>query len=113
MARPVVLVTSSSGRIGKELVARLRTSDKFTIRAAIYSEANEEYLKKLGADEVVKFDLTDKGTWDAALKDVEVIYSASLDPLLEHHLSFSGYLGKLQHQVKHVVRVSCTTCFTW
>jgi len=107
MARPVVLVTSSSGRIGKELVARLRTSDKFTIRAAIYSEANEEYLKKLGADEVVKFDLTDKGTWDAALKDVEVIYSASLDPLLEHHLSFSGYLGKLQHQVKHVVRVSC------
>jgi len=107
MSRPVVLVTSASGRIGKELVARLRTSGKFTVRAASHSESKGEYLKKLGADEVVKFDLTDKGTWDAALKDVEAVYSASLDPLLEHHLSFSGYLGKLQDQVKHVVRVSC------
>jgi len=107
MSKPVVLVTSASGRIGKELVARLRTSGKFTVRAAVYSEAKRDYLKKLGADEVVKFDLTDKGTWDSALKDVEVVYSASLDPLLEHHLSFSGYLGKLKGQVKHVVRVSC------
>ena len=107
MARPVVLVTSASGRIGKELVARLRTSGRFTVRAAMHSEAKVDYLKKLGADEVVKFDLTDKGTWDAALKDVEAVYSASLDPLLEHHLAFSGYLGGLKSQVRHVVRVSC------
>merc|ERR1739838_250436 len=80
---------------------------KFTVRAAVYSPSKGDYLKKLGADEIVKFDLTDKGTWDGALKGVEAVYSASLDPLLEHHLSFSKHLGTLQGQVKHVVRVSC------
>jgi len=107
MSSPVVLVTSASGRIGKEVIARLKLSNKFTVRAAVHSPNKGDYLKKLGADEVVKFDLTDKGTWDGALKGVEAVYSASLDPLLEHHLSFSKHLGTLQGQVKHVVRVSC------
>ena len=107
MAGPVVLVTSASGRIGKEVIARLKSSGKFTVRAALHSPAKTDYLKKLGADEVVKFDLTDKATWAGALKDVEAVYSASLDPLLEHHLLFSAHLGTLAGQVKHVVRVSC------
>jgi uncharacterized protein YbjT (DUF2867 family) len=107
MPNPVVLVTSASGRIGKEVIARLKSSGKFKIRAALHSPAKADYLKELGADEVVKFDLTDKGTWDAALNNVEAIYSASLDPLLEHHLNFSKHLGSLKEQVKHVVRVSC------
>ena len=62
---------------------------------------------KLGADEVVKFDLSDSATWDAALDGVSVIYSASLDPLLEGHLTFSKELGKRAAQIKHVVHVSC------
>jgi len=107
MVRPVVLITSASGRIGKEVVARLKSSGKFIIRAAMYNVANEDLIKKFGADEVVKFDLTDQGTWGPALKGVEAVYSASLDPLLEHHLNFSKYLGTLQGQVKHVVRISC------
>jgi len=107
MTNPVVLVTSASGRIGKEVIARLKTSGKFVIRAAVHSPAKADFLKKIGADEVVKFDLTDKGTWDVALSDVEAIYSASPDPLLEHHLNFSKHLGTLQGTVKHVVRVSC------
>ena len=96
MSSPIVLVTSASGRIGKEVIARLKLSNKFTVRAAVHSINKGDYLKKLGADEIVKFDLTDKGTWDGALKGVEAVYSASLDPLLEHHLSFSKHLGKLQ-----------------
>merc|ERR1712025_1242943 len=44
---------------------------------------------------------------DTALNNVEAIYSASLDPLLEHHLKFSAHLGTLRGQVKHVVRGSC------
>jgi len=107
MTSPVVLVTSASGRIGKEVIARLKTSGRFTIRAAMFSPDEEHYLKKLGADEIVKFDLTDKATWDAALANVEAVYSASPDPLLEHHLNFSKHLGTLQGQVRHVVRVSC------
>ena len=73
----------------------------------MHNPAKGDFLKKIGADEVVKFDLTDKGTWGPALAGVEAIYSASLDPLLEHHINFSKHLGSLQGQVKHVVRVSC------
>ena len=91
MSRPVVLVTSATGRIGKEVVARLCKSGKVTVRAASHTVATEEeYLKKLGAHQVVNFDLTNKDTWETALKDVEAVYSASPDPLLEHHISFSG-----------------------
>jgi len=108
MSSPVVLVTSASGRIGKEVIARLKLANKFTIRAAVYKGDKVDFLKKLGADEVVNFDLTNKSTWDAALDGVEAVYSASLDPLLEHHLAFSKHLGTLPlGQVKHVVRVSC------
>jgi len=107
MTNPIVLVTSASGRIGKEVIARLKTSGKFTIRAAAFSLSKSDYLKKIGADEVVKFDLTDNATWADALKGVDAVYSASLDPLLEHHLKFSAHLGTLGGQVKHVVRVSC------
>ena len=107
MPGPVVLVTSASGRIGKEVIARLKAAKRFTVRAALHSPAKADYLKGLGADEVVSFDLTDRQTWGPALEGVEAIYSASLDPLLEHHLSFSAHLGTLGGQVKHVVRVSC------
>jgi len=107
MPRPVLLVTSASGRIGKEVIARLKGTDQFIVRAAVHNPAKTEYLEKLGAHEVVKFDLTDNNTWDVALRGVEAVYSASLDPLLEHHLKFAAHLGSLGGQVKHVVRVSC------
>jgi len=107
MPGPVVLVTSATGRIGKEVISRLKAAGKFTIRAAMFTASEEEYLKKLGADQVVKFDLTDKATWGPALKDVQAVYSASPDPLLQHHLAFAAHLGTLRGQVKHVVRISC------
>lgn len=100
----VVLITSSTGRIGKQLIARLKSNKNhsFKIRAAVHSNAPSD-----AGIETVKFDLKDSSTWDAALKDVSVIYSASLDPLLEHHLNFSKYLAGKKDQIKHVVRVSC------
>ncbi|MFK7997114.1 MAG: NmrA family NAD(P)-binding protein [Granulosicoccus sp.] len=107
MAKPIVLITSASGRIGKELIALLRQADKFTIRACCYSMNKAESLKMLGADEVVKFDLNDNSTWDAALEGVSSVYSASLDPMLEGHLAFCEELGRRAGQIKHVVRVSC------
>jgi len=107
MTKPLVLVTSASGRIGKEVIARLKANGKFTIRAAMYTPTEEDFLKKLGADEVVRFDLTDKSTWGPAVEGAQVIYSASLDPLLEHHMKFSEHLGTLEPKVKHVVRISC------
>ena len=107
MTKPTVLITSSTGRIGKELVARLAQGDKFNVRACYFSDAKADDLKALGAHEVVKFDLNDSTTWSAALEGVSAVYSASLDPMLEGHLAFSKELGKYKDQIKHVVRVSC------
>jgi uncharacterized protein YbjT (DUF2867 family) len=105
-----VLVTAATGRIGKEVVARLSKSG-LKVRAALHSPAKGDYLKSLGAHEVVQFDLKDPSTWDNALANVSHVYSASLDPLLEHHLAFSKWLGSRQHDAKtkleHVVRISC------
>ncbi|MGB0848938.1 MAG: NAD(P)H-binding protein [Thiolinea sp.] len=107
MTKPTVLITSSTGRIGKELVARLAQAQQFTIRACYFSDAKADELTALGADEVVKFDLNDSDTWTAALDGVTAVYSASLDPMLEGHLAFSKELGNRQDQIKHVVRISC------
>ena len=107
MSKPIVLITSAAGRIGRELIARLAQEGKFTIRACYFSDSKADYLKSLGADEVVKFDLNDASTWPAALDGVTAVYSASLDPLLEGHLAFCQELGKHKAQITHVVRISC------
>ncbi|MFK7800120.1 MAG: SDR family oxidoreductase [Anaerolineae bacterium] len=107
MSKPTVLITSAAGRIGRELIARLAQTQQFTVRACYFSDAKADFLKTLGADEVVKFDLNDSATWAKALDGVSAVYSASLDPLLEGHLAFSKELGKHKDQIKHVVRVSC------
>ncbi|SHH79862.1 NAD(P)H-binding protein [Cognatishimia maritima] len=107
MTTKTVLITSATGRIGKELVARLAQNPDIKVRACYFSESKADSLKALGADEVVKFDLSDPSTWDAALEDVTAVYSASLDPMLEGHLNFSKELGRRKDQIKHVVRVSC------
>lgn len=107
MTKPTVLVTSASGRIGKELVALLSREGNFTIRACCFSMSKADSLKALGAHEVVHFDLNDNATWNDALENVSAIYSASLDPMLEGHLEFCKALGDRQSQINHVVRISC------
>ena len=37
MSKPIILITSASGRIGRELIARLAQTGQFTIRACIFS----------------------------------------------------------------------------
>jgi len=76
MAQQTILITSATGRIGKELVARLAKNPNFKVRACYFSETKAESLLALGADEVVKFDLSDPSTWDAALEGVSAVYSA-------------------------------------
>ena len=107
MSKPIALITSASGRIGKELVARLAQQGQFHVRACYFNEATSEALRGYGADELVHFDLNDSQTWDAALEGVSVIYSASLDPMLEGHLAFCKALAEHRDTIQHVVRVSC------
>ena len=107
MSKSTVLITSASGRIGRELVARLSQQGNFTVRACYFSDDKIELLQSLGADEVVKFDLNNSQTWNDALDGVSMIYSASLDPMLAGHLEFCKELGKRKKQLDLVVRVSC------
>ncbi|MCG8568238.1 MAG: NAD(P)H-binding protein [Desulfobacterales bacterium] len=107
MSQPIVLITSATGRIGKELVARLAREGQFVVRACCFTMDKADSLKALGAHEVVHFDLNDSATWAPALDGVSALYSASLDPMLEGHLEFSKFLGSYTDQIRHVVRVSC------
>ena len=107
MTRPTILITSASGRIGRELVARLATQNAFHIRATYFNEGKSARLSELGAHEVVKFDLNDETTWDSALDNVSMVYSASLDPMLEGHLAFCKALGQRRDQIELIVRISC------
>eukprot|EP01062_Namystynia_karyoxenos_P054810 TRINITY_DN4536_c0_g1_i5.p1 TRINITY_DN4536_c0_g1~~TRINITY_DN4536_c0_g1_i5.p1 ORF type:complete len:389 (+),score=177.30 TRINITY_DN4536_c0_g1_i5:101-1168(+) len=106
-AKPVVLVTGATGRIGKEVVAHLAKGKDFVVRACSHNPDKAGYLTKIGASELVKFDYTDPDTWAEAIKGVSYVYSSSLDPLLEHHLKFCKFLGTKRAQLKLVVRVSC------
>ncbi len=107
MSEHTVLITSASGRIGRELIALLSQQENLTLRACCFTPDKTELLKSLGADEVVPFDLNDASTWDAALDGVTSVYSASLDPMLEGHLAFSKALGERGEQIQHIVRISC------
>lgn len=107
MSAARVLVTGATGRIGRELVARLARGGGCHIRAVVHNPEKGDYLTKLGATELTKFDYKDESTWEPALKDVDVVYSASLDPLLEHHLKFCDFLGTKKSQIRQVVRISC------
>lgn len=107
MTKSTILITSATGRIGRELVARLAKDDSVTTRACYFSDDKIDMLKSLGADEVVKFDLSNSATWGPALDGVTAVYSASLDPMLEGHLNFCKELGKHRDTIKHVVRISC------
>lgn len=100
-------MTGSTGRIGKEVVARLSKLDNVRVRAAMHDTSKGESLKQLGAHEIVRFDYQDAQTWDQALEGVSVVYSSSLDPLLDHHLRFCDHLGSKTNQIKHVIRISC------
>ncbi|NKB60682.1 MAG: NAD(P)H-binding protein [Gammaproteobacteria bacterium] len=107
MSKPLILITSASGRIGRELVSRLSKQGQFVVRACYFSEDKIPLLEDLGAHDVVKFDLNDSATWDVALQGVSMVYSASLDPMLEGHLAFSKELGRRKSNIDLIVRVSC------
>jgi uncharacterized protein YbjT (DUF2867 family) len=102
-----VLITGATGRVGKVAISLLARSGRANIRACARNDAAAEHMKTLGANEVVKFDLKDSASWEAAVKGVDVVYSASTDPLIKEHMDFAKFLGTKKDQIKHVVRISC------
>jgi len=105
-ALPRVLITGATGRVGRAALAILSESGKFTTRAAARSTSSFDYLKSLGANECVLFDLKDSSTWAPALDGVNKLFSSSMDALIAEHLDFAKFLGEAK-TVDHAVRVSC------
>lgn len=94
-------------------MAWLARAGIFRVRAALHDTSKGDRLKQLGAHELAAFDYTDSQTWESALKGVDIVYSSSVDPLLEHHLKFCDYLGSIKDQIQHVVRISCMGADTY
>ena len=94
MAKPIALVTSASGRIGKELVALFAKEGTFTIRACCFSMEKADSLKAIGAHEVVKFDLNDSATWGTALEGVDELWQGNLWKKSEHAMNAAAELNK-------------------
>jgi len=106
-SRGVVLVTGCTGRVGKALVANLAKSGRAHVRAAVHSTQKGEYMKAIGAHEVVEFDLTRQETWAPALDGCTRVFSSSMDSLIGQHLEFAKFMGERKDQIEHVVRISC------
>jgi len=103
-----VLVTGASGRVGKEVVSRLAQSGRCTVRCAVHSPEKSDYLRGLGAHELVPFDLTNQATWSKAMDGVSVLFSSTQDRYIKEHMDFAKFIGKNnKKEIKHIVRISC------
>lgn len=90
--KKMVLVTGATGRVGKEVVARLSKEEAFIVRAATRDKA--AYATSLGAHETVTFDLEDKATWGPAMEGVTHLFSSTQDKYIAQHMEFAKWLGE-------------------
>ncbi|ABO94945.1 predicted protein, partial [Ostreococcus lucimarinus CCE9901] len=103
-----ILVTGATGRVGKEVVARLSAIPGFRVRAATRDKS--AYAEALGAHETVVFDLEDKSTWPGAIRGATRLFSSTQDKHISQHMEFVKWLGntpEVRDSLKHIVRVSC------
>lgn len=106
----VVLVTGSTGRVGKEVLSLLSTlpSEKWIVRAATRDKS--DYAKRLGASETVAFDLTEKETWPKAMENVTHLFSSTQDKYIKEHMEFAKFCARdesIKKKLRHIVRISC------
>ena len=73
-----------TGRVGKEVVARLSKTPGWTVRAA--TRDKQAYATSLGAHETVNFDLTDQSTWGPAMEGVTHLFSSTQDKYIQEHM---------------------------
>eukprot|EP01059_Diplonema_ambulator_P020899 TRINITY_DN3484_c0_g3_i1.p1 TRINITY_DN3484_c0_g3~~TRINITY_DN3484_c0_g3_i1.p1 ORF type:complete len:346 (+),score=122.69 TRINITY_DN3484_c0_g3_i1:55-1038(+) len=110
MAPLRVLVTQATGRVGKELVAHLNEARKngreIYIRAAVRTASKADFVKGIGADEVVSFDYDKPETFMPALEGMTHLFSANPDPQADGHAQFCKTVGEYG-KVQHAVRLSC------
>ena len=102
----IVLLTGSTGRVGKEVIARLSKVPGFRVRAATRDKA--EYATSLGAHETVVFDLEDPKTWGPAMDGVTHLFSSTQDKYIAQHMAFAKWCGEtpsIKTTLEHIVRI--------
>jgi uncharacterized protein YbjT (DUF2867 family) len=72
----MILVTGATGYIGGEVVRRLSASG-LPVRALVRSLERAEWMRELDGVEVVRGDLSEPGTLEAPLRDVEAAFLLS------------------------------------
>ena len=110
------MVTGSTGRVGKEVLALLskhfskREDGEENVKIRAATRDKSAYAMKLGADETVEFDLTDKKTWRKAMEDVTHLFSSTQDKYIAEHMQFAKFCQEteqIRKNLKHIVRISC------
>ena len=76
------------------------------MRACCRSDRGD-FLKKLGAHEVIKMDYQEASTFEGVLDGIDVVFSSSPDPCLKGHRIFMEQVKLRKDKVKHIVRLSC------
>jgi uncharacterized protein YbjT (DUF2867 family) len=69
----MILVTGAGGKTGQAVIKALSKNNR-KIRAFIHNAAKTEYIKSLGASEIMVGDLLDEEAVNRATKDVRAIY---------------------------------------
>ena len=67
------------GRVGKACIAFLAQSGRCTVRATTRDLSKADYLKGIGAHEVVELDLIKQDTWEQAVQGCTAVFSSSMD----------------------------------
>eukprot|EP01064_Diplonema_japonicum_P033917 TRINITY_DN682_c0_g1_i1.p1 TRINITY_DN682_c0_g1~~TRINITY_DN682_c0_g1_i1.p1 ORF type:complete len:343 (+),score=112.89 TRINITY_DN682_c0_g1_i1:46-1029(+) len=110
MAAIRVFVAQATGRVGKEVIANLVEARKggreVYIRAAVRGEEKGDFVKSLGADEVVTFDYEKHETFAPALEGMTQVFSANPDPQADGHAAFCKAISAYG-KIEHAVRLSC------
>ncbi|MER5948165.1 NmrA family NAD(P)-binding protein [Streptomyces sp. NPDC001904] len=94
-----VLVTGATGRQGGA-TARALLSAGTPVRALVRAPGSEpaRAVEALGA-ELVKADLADRASLDAALEGVRAVFSVQMPPMTETSVDFAGELAQATHLI--------------
>lgn len=106
-----VLVTQARGRVAREMIAHLKKAkssgkDIFIRACARDVSSSADYLKHLGADEVVPFDYAKPETFAPSLDGMTELFAANPDPEADGYMKFCESVGKYG-KIQHAVRLSC------
>ncbi|MEU6841855.1 NmrA family NAD(P)-binding protein [Streptomyces sp. NPDC046716] len=94
-----VLVTGATGRQGGA-TARALLAAGTPVRALVRTPSSEpaRAIEALGA-ELVKADLADRGSLDAALDGTRAVFSVQMPPMTETSVDFAGELAQATHLI--------------